>query len=518
MTIEATVDLPPVHPYMAMDISGALLVRAERFGDRPFLIWEPPNGERAVWTYAAFADEVERVAAGLVSRGVGVGDAVLLFLDNSPAFLLTWFACARVGAVAIDTNTRYSADEVRYAVELTDPVGVVTQEEHLGTVEAASDQLGWIVSTGDGSDGSALWGDVSLLEQRPAEPGAPLCVQFTSGTTSRPKAALFTHANALWGAEMGARHAGYTSTDVSLVCAPLFHTAAMSWLTLATFWAGGAVVVVPKYSASRFWDISLRNGCTSTLALGIMLTTLGSKPVPEHQYRHWTFGAEVPAVKDLFHVELFSAWGMTEVVTNVIINNPDFPSEDRAIGRPAPEYGVRIVDDSGVDVNSGEVGELRILGVRGLSLFAEYLRDPDATARSFDSDGWFRTGDLVRVLPSGAIQFAGRGKDMLKVGGENVAAGEVERVLSGVPGVTAAAVVARKDPILDEVPVGFVTISEAAVASDIPQLAIDRCRELLADFKVPRDVYVLPELPTVILGKIAKAHLTAMANEFALKS
>jgi len=506
--ITTGVTLPAIHPFNGMDVDTALVERVTRFGDRTFLVWEPGDADATSWTYRQFADEVAEVAAGLAERGVGAGDAVVLLLENSPAFLFCWFACARIGAVAIDTNTRYAADELRHALDLTGAVGAVTHEHLVERLTASGADLPWTVTIDDRTGTCpALRADPGSVPERAPDPAAPLCVQFTSGTTSRPKAVLFTHANALWGGRVGAAHARFATDDVVLVYAPLFHTAALSWQTLSAFWVGATVVLIPKFTASRFWEISLRHRCTQTNVLGILLKTAGQQPVPEHHYRAWQFGMETPAIAEHFGVTLFNAWGMTEVVTQPIVNDPDFPVDDGAIGRAALEYQIRVARADGSDAPVGEPGDLLVGGVRGLSVFAEYLNDPTATADAFDERGYFRTGDRVVRLPSGALQFAGRAKDMLKVGGENVAAGEVERVLAGVPGIASAAVVAGPDPILDEVAVAFVTLHPGADEEEVRRQALDTCASQLADFKVPRRVYVVDELPESLLGKIAKAAL-----------
>jgi crotonobetaine/carnitine-CoA ligase len=245
---------------------------------------------------------------------------------------------------------------------------------------------------------------------------------------------------------------------------------------------------------------------------------LAGQPIPQHSYRVWQFGLEVPQLEARYGVRLFNCWGMTEVVTNVIVGDHQIPDAPGAIGRASPEYPLRIVREDGSDCEVGETGELRVGGVRGLSLFAEYYAEPEATAEAFDEQGFFRTGDCVRRLPSGAIAFVTRAKDMLKVGGENVAAAEIERVLLGVPGVTAAAVVGRRDRMLDEVPVAFVVAPRAQDRAALAQAAIARCREQLADFKVPRAVHFLDELPESLLGKIAKNALRQEAEKLAAAS
>jgi crotonobetaine/carnitine-CoA ligase len=153
-----------------------------------------------------------------------------------------------------------------------------------------------------------------------------------------------------------------------------------------------------------------------------------------------------------------------------------------------------------------------IRGLRGLSLFQEYLGNAKATADSFDADGWFKTGDRINVLDDGSLQFGDRDKDMLKVGGENVAASEIERVVASVAGVVECAVVAKRHPMLDEVPVAFVIPRDPADVT-LPDRVLAACRETLASFKQPHDVRLIAELPRSTLEKIAKAELRAMLKD-----
>jgi len=201
------------------------------------------------------------------------------------------------------------------------------------------------------------------------------------------------------------------------------------------------------------------------------------------------------------------------------------PSPPLAIGRPAPEYGIAIVDDDerpvaeARAVEPGGSGQLLVRGVRGLSLFQEYLGNAAATAASYTADGWFRTGDRVDLLEDGSIRFGDRTKDMLKVGGENVAASEIERVIATVPGVHECAVVARKHRMLDEVPVVFILPVEALrgnaeAGADLAERVSAACRQQLADFKRPHEVRLVDSLPRSTLEKIAKAQLrAALADE-----
>ena len=203
---------------------------------------------------------------------------------------------------------------------------------------------------------------------------------------------------------------------------------------------------------------------------------------------------------------------MTETITHGIVSARDWPVAPLAIGRPAPEYGIAIVEDDTLPVAEGRAvapggsGQLLVRGVRGLSLFQEYLGNAAATADSYTADGWFRTGDRVELLPDGCIRFGDRSKDMLKVGGENVAASEIERVILAVPGVHECAVVAQHHPMLDEVPVAFVRPAEGA-APDLAARVAAACAAQLADFKQPRQVRLVDDFPRSTLEKIAKAQL-----------
>lgn len=295
-----------------------------------------------------------------------------------------------------------------------------------------------------------------------------------------------------------------------LLFAPLFHANALVYSFLASLWAGCTAVVQPRFSKSRFWDVATRNRCTWASTPGFAVRALLDQPVPPHDFRHWGVGAgdlphdERPGVRTL------GWWEMTETVATPIASDLDVPNTPWSMGRPRPEYGIRIVDAEGLPVRPGETGHLQVRGTRGVPLFAGYLHDEQATAAAFD-DGWFSTGDLVTHDDTGAITFSGRAKDMLKVGGENVAESEIERVIASVPGVREVAVVGAPDPMLDEVPVAYV-LAEPGAPAALPQIVIARCSEALADLKVPRQVMLVDDLPRSLLGKVAKTDLRSTAS------
>lgn len=492
------------HPFIGRDLGWLLDERATSRSLCPFLIWEPFDESGRSWTYSEFRNDALCIATGLVANGVRAGDRLLIHMDNCPELLLTWFACAYLGGIGVLTNTRSASAEIRYFAEHADVVGAVTQPVHAGAVRSALGEERWLIETG-----SPAWS--ALQESDPFSPVrhealSPLSIQYTSGTTSRPKGVVWTHANALFGAKASAEHEALRDDDVHLVYLPLYHTNALAYSVLASIWAGCRIVLQPRFSASRFWDISLRHGCTWTSMVPFCRKALTALPVPKHTYRLWGTAVCSPPDDERFGVKTLGWWGMTETISHGTVGDTLSDNPSMSMGRTAPEYQIKIVDGQGAPVAQGETGDLLIRAIRGVSLFAEYLNDPGATDDAFTPDGWFKTGDRVRTAQDGYLYFADRQKDMLKVGGENVAASEVERVIATVAGVRECAVVGKPHEMLVEVVAAFIVTSSDAPES-LVQNVIEKCRTELAGFKVPQDVRIVAELPRATLNKVAKAEL-----------
>jgi len=496
----------PLQPSLGRDVSWLVGHWAATTPRRPFLTWVPFDGPTSTWTRASFARDVKSLEAAFRAQGLRAGDPIALVLPNHPDFLLAWTAAASMGAVAVCLNPRSSVDELAYVAGHAGIRAAVSSYDRAEDVAKAMPDVAFVaVSDGSGEDSVA-----ALLRTEPASlPGpvaslAPASVQYTSGTTARPKAVVWTQANCLWAGRVGAAHQGLAPDDVNLVHLPLFHTNALSYSFLASLWSGGRVVLQPKFSASRFWDVAVRHGATWTSVVSFCLRALADRDVPaRHSFRGWGNSSCLDPSPVTGGVPVVGWFGMTETVSHPIVGGLLHPDPAGTMGRPAPEYAVAVVDASGRQVAPGETGELHVRGTRGVSLFQEYLHDADATARSFTDDGWFVTGDRVRLDAEGTLRFVERDKDVLKVGGENVGAPEIERALLAVPGVREAVVVGRPDTMLGEVPVAFVTAS-----AEVTVEALDRsCAELLSDCKRPRDVRIVDELPRSTLDKVAKAKL-----------
>ena len=513
------------HAFSGTDVWDLVRMRAQRSADRIAFVWHPYHGSPREWTFGELASAAAGLAAGLQRRGTGPGDKVLLHLENCPEFVIAWYACAAVGAVAVTTNTRSTADEMRYFCEDSQPTCAITQPRFAEMIATCAPRLKWqaVLDHDPGEEGPASPGDGSFTAlardpgefmPRPADPMAPMSVQYTSGTTSRPKGVLWTHANALWAARVNAVHEDLHPSDCHLIYLPLFHVNALGYQMLASMWVGSRFVLVPKWSTSRFWEVSVRHGCTWLSLIGLSARALASGATGDipagHGYRLFGTGVCDTPLDGMLGVKTIGWWGMTETISHPIVGNPYTPDHPMSMGRAAPEYLIAVVRDDGVTpVAPEETGHLLVKGTPGISLFAEYLNQPAETANSFDERGWFRTGDRVTVHADGYLSFADRAKDMLKVGAENVAASEIESVIMETGLVAEVAVVGRPDDKLDEVPVAFVIpLRHRESLADEVKVA---CAQRLADFKVPRAVYLAHDLPRSTLNKVNKTELRKVA-------
>lgn len=530
--------------FAGQDIPWLMKKWAEATPDKDFLIWVPKecndeNSEECKeqrWTYSEFWQAANKVACGLVAKGVKKGDKLLIHSDNSPEMMIAWYASSIIGSVAVTTNTRCIGDELTYFAEHSEAIGCITQPKFLAELTKNAKSLEWFVVTDNNSGEQpsddelalanqhdsfdSLYQQGELAPEREAEPMLPIGIQYTSGTTSRPKAVVHTHANALWGGQTGSSNLMMDSSDVYLCFLPCFHVNAQSW----TFWSmmsvGGTVVLQPKFSKSQFWPVSVKYGCTRASMIPFCFKAIGAEPIPEHSYKSWSTGVKIHGVEDYWKVKTFATWGMTETVTHATRSNLLLDCPEMNIGKPTPGYEFAIVNPQTGEVSPvGANGDLYVRGARGVQLFLEYYKNPEAMAKSFTDDGWFKTGDMARLGEDGYLYFADRDKDVLKVGGENVSARQIEEFVSAHLGqgvLDEVAVVAQKHDMLDEVPVIFAikSIWTQMTEDEIREKIIQGCEQGLADFKRPRAVYFMDELPRATLEKVAKNQLRELADQY----
>jgi crotonobetaine/carnitine-CoA ligase len=326
---------------------------------------------------------------------------------------------------------------------------------------------------------------------------------------------VHTHANAIWASRTGPRNIDLTGHDTYLIYLPFFHVNAQSWSMFSAFGVGATVVLMPKWSQSRFWPTVVEHGVTHISLMPFVMGALGMPDKPrEHTLRVGVFGLIMPDLDKLFGIDVYAAYGMTETVTHCVTGKPAERLPTRSMGHVTPGYEIAVVDkDTGELCAEGQTGELWMRGTRGIQLFLEYFENDEANAKAFE-DGWFKTGDMVKMGAGGNVFYQERDKDLLKVGGENVSAKEVEDLVVSHPAVQAVAVVGKQHEFLSEVAVAFVILAPGdhdrdVVAGEIVTMATDR----LASFKVPRAVYFVDEFPTGTLDKILKNKLRDLADE-----
>jgi crotonobetaine/carnitine-CoA ligase len=493
---------------------------ADRRPDHPALVWDPGDGEDRTWTYLQLRDDVHRLAAGLAERGLAVGDKVLVHSENCPEMVLAFLACATLGAVAVTTNTKSVTSEIAFFASKAQCVAAITQPRFASMVAEAAPALKWIAVTGDGEGGTERFDDLfasqpSAWKGRSAEPMLPFGIMFTSGTTNRPKAVVHTHANAIWASRLGPRNIDLGPDDRYLIYLPFFHVNAQSWSLFSVLGAGATAVLMPKWSTSRFWSMITKHGITHISLMPFAIPTImdaEARP-EEHTLRIGVFGLVMPMLDELLGIEVYAAFGMTETVTHSITGKPKEQLPDRSMGHVSPGYEIAVVDqDTGKLCGEDESGELWLRGTRGIQLFLEYFDNPEANEKAF-ADGWFKTGDIVKMGANGNVFYQERDKDLLKLGRENVSAREVEELVGAVPGVAQVAVVGKHHEFLDQVVVAFViTAPGAPEHAELEAAVISTCSQSLAAFKVPRAVYLVDEFPTGTLDKLLKNKLREMAD------
>ncbi|MBA2448348.1 MAG: AMP-binding protein [Chloroflexi bacterium] len=502
-----------------------LRARVQTAPTKPWLIFEDRDGDVQQWSLAEFERLVNRAANVLGGLGVRPGDRLVLHLANCPEFLLLWFGAAACGAEIVPVNTLSSPDELQYLINHSESMLIATEPAHLDVVErlrrscAAARHV--LLCRADRDEGAALSFN-RLLEQasdaRPRHEPKPLdvvAILYTSGTTSRPKGCLITHANYVHVGESVSKGMRLGPDDRFFTVLPLFHGNAQYYSTMSALVVGGSVALMERFSASRYWEQATRHECTvASLFAAPMRMLLAQTHSPydrQHRLRLVIFAQSLTpeqlAAWDVrFGAPLMQIYGMTEQLGHPLANPLDYPRNNMSIGWPSLGWACRVVDDNGSDVPEGQAGQLLVRGEPGSSLMLGYFKNPEATAETI-RDGWLWTGDNVRIGSDDYVYFVDRAKDMIKRSGENVAAGEVEAVLIAHPAVFDAAVIGVPDPILDEAIKAFVVLHEGEHVTADELIAW--CAERLARFRVPELVEFRAELPRTSVGKIQKHVLRA---------
>ncbi len=495
-------------------------------------------------TYEQLWVEVRVVAANLKRLGLRRGDHMAICMGNSAEWLTLFYAAATLGAVTVPVNTRFKADELKYCLEQADARLLVLAdrllkidfiemlrricpgiEGHLP--DPALPLLRTVVVQGSDLP-RAAHAFAELRKSAPTLPDADsegvliddvLLIQYTSGSTSYPKGVMLTHANMLQDAWQVSRRLGMQPGDRYFSARPLFHVAGTSLSALAALQAGACYLSTPTFDAESALRIMAEERCTYTCGNDTLFFMMLNHPNFSQYKLHLRGGwaaasySVMQQIRERMGVEgLCGAYGMSESSPNVSMSRHDDLVEKRLQGfaHPLPGLEVRIRDaESGRDQRPGTAGEIL---VRGWSVMKGYYKMPAQTALAIDPQGWLHTGDLGVMDEDGRLCFIGRAKEVIRVGGENVAPAEVEDVLHRHPAIVQAQVIGVPDARLVEVPAAYVVLNENQRAS--PEEIIDWCRKRCANFKVPRYVRIVESFEPIGMtgsGKVQKSKLREYA-------
>ena len=508
-------------------IHDVILDSCRRHGAKIAIIDTSCVPERRI-TYAAYGEMVELAARGLVAAGIRPGDVIGIFLPNCWEFGVAYHAATLAGAIPTTLNPTYREREVHYQLEDSGAVALISDGSLLTGIDLSglpALRKVYTVRT-PGPSGSQLFDSLFDLENRFALPEPQhdsrltlATLPYSSGTTGMPKGVMLSHYNlvanvyqTLIPGELGA----ISEDDVMLCFLPLYHIYGMTIGLNLSLIRGCTLVLMARFDCEKSLQIIAQEGITLTLCvpptlLAYCLAAEQGKFPREHQMR-WVKSGAAPLAPDLARrftectgIPIRQGYGMTEAspVTHMGFLMPELYRPD-SVGAPLAQTECRVVDEKENDVATGEIGELVM---RGPQFMLGYWRSPDATAAVL-RDGWYWTGDIVRVDECGLYYVVDRRKEMMKYKGFSIAPAEVESVLLEHPLVRDCGVVSRTDASGEEIPCAFVVLREGLpLNQDTASRLQDFVAERLTNYKMPREVYFVQSLPRTASGKILRREL-----------
>jgi acyl-CoA synthetase (AMP-forming)/AMP-acid ligase II len=506
---------------------------ADRFGDRLAI-----RDGAVELSYAELVDAAREFAGALVASGVDAGDRVAIWCFNCVEWVVAALGTFEAGAVLVPVNTRFKGAEAADILSRSRARALVTVTDFLDTDYVAMlaaagvdlpDLETTIVARGPAADGTTSWAafsaratdDARTRARRRAEklgPDDASDILFTSGTTGRSKGVVQTHGRTLHVATDWASMTGLTPDDRYLMVNPYFHMFGLKAGILACVAGGAAMLPQPVFDVDRVLARVADEQVTVLPGPPTLYQSILDHP-DRQEYDLSTLrvavtgAADIPValIRRIFDELPFqlvvSGYGLTEGGTATGTSPDDDPETiATTVGRPRPGFEVRIVDGDGKDVPQGEPGEVLL---RSPSVMREYLDDPDATAAAFTDDGWLHTGDVGTVDGRGCLRIVGRSKDMFIVGGFNAYPAEIENLLLRHPDIDRAAVIGIPDARLGEVGMAFVVRRAGATVTEDDVVAWARGE--MANYKAPRIVEFVDELPVNATGKVEKLVLRERA-------
>jgi fatty-acyl-CoA synthase len=509
-------------PLLGETIGENLERTVARFGDREALV-DVAAGTR--YTYREFDAAVNRLALGLLARGVAKGDRVGIWAPNCAEWVLVQYATAKIGAILVNVNPAYRTHELAYVVQQSGMSLLISAESF-----KTSDYRGMIAEIGFtdtvflGSPGWAALSDhdPAGFEMPELSADDPINIQYTSGTTGFPKGATLSHHNILNNGFFVGELIDYTERDRICIPVPLYHCFGMVMGNLAAT-SHGACMVLPARGFDPAASLRAVAGehCTSLYGVPTMfIAELGLADFAEYDLSSLRTGimAGSPCpvevmkrvVAEMHMTEVAICYGMTETSPVSTMTRPDdtLARRTETVGRVMPHLESKVVDPAtGLAVPRGEPGELC---TRGYSVMLGYWQQPDATAEAIDAARWMHTGDLATMDDEGYLNIVGRIKDLVIRGGENVYPREVEEFLYTHPDIADVQVIGVPDAKYGEELMAWVVMRPGA-APLTAEAVREFCAGRLTHYKIPRYVHVVDGFPMTVTGKVRKVEMREKA-------
>ena len=495
-------------------ISDLVRDRARETPDAPALI-----DEQGVITWATLETQVLHTTAWLQQNGARRGDHIAILCPNRPAYIVIWLAIANLGGVAVSVNVGLIGDGLRYAVTLSRATLIVAERAMLTQMR---DDLAPVLAMipvatfTDETDLARQSADLPPASHHTGPGSAPVSIIYTSGTTGRPKAVLNSHTAFIACGHHTVDMLQVTQNDRIMLFLPLFHANPLMYGLMSALHTGAALVIRPKFSASRFLDDAKAFNCTIFTFVGTVLAMLCNRIKTPDQAHRLTrcVGGGCPAelwqtMQDRFGIRVHELYGMTEIGGWVTANTT---SNNRigTCGQVRADMRVQIVDDHDHPVATGQRGEIVVRPEAPDVILNEYWDNADATLQSF-RNLWFHTGDIGSFDHDGYLTFHGRTKEIIRRGGENISPVDIEQAALAHPAVSDAAAVGVPDPVFGE-EIKIVVVARQNLAA---RELHDHMAQLLAKFMVPRYLQFTTEIPKTETEKIQRHKLPGLPGHVA---
>jgi carnitine-CoA ligase len=541
--------LPALYALEERTIGRILADKARRIPQQTFLIWQDQR-----YSYSQLESLTNRYANGFAALGVHHGDHVAVMMPNGPEFYWVVWGLAKLGAVGVPLNTAAKGDMLSYFIDQSDSVCMVVDQQWLDRLAPLVKDLPnvkqYLVA---GSDVRPNARNDARIETQGAAPleslavvsearktisryagirdlveivsvddtsppldrvkhSDPHLIVYTSGTTGPSKGVMCPHSQALFVGYQIASEYGYQADDVLYTCLPLFHVNALWYSSCAALWAECSIALSARFSASAFWDEICATGATQFNALGAMANIIVQISPGDYERKHRLRQCMLVPMQKALYDEVRQRYGVKITAVFAMSENyavTNFAPDDRldkvgSAGSPRGASLIKIIDDEGVELAAGQVGEILVKPTQPGSMMLGYYKMPEATAKAF-REGWFCTGDRGYIDSDGYMYFVDRKKEAIRRRGENISAYEVEMILSKHPAILEVAAIAVPSEMSEDEVMVYVVLKPGHELTEREVIAFGI--ERMNYFMVPRFVSFIDQLPKTATEKIEKYKL-----------